>query len=81
MDFTTGGGGDAGVIDPTERGLPGVEVEAVQEGAVAGTGTTGPDGRFLISGLAQGEDLATAIARSELPRAVRRVLVAGAYPT
>ena len=55
VDFTTGGGGDAGVIDPTERGLPGVDVEAVQDGAVAGTGTTGPDGRFLISGLAQGD--------------------------
>jgi alpha-glucoside transport system permease protein len=55
VDFTTGGGGEAGVIDPTERGLPGVEVEAVQGGAVAGTGSTGPDGRFLISGLAQGE--------------------------
>ena len=55
VDFTTGGGGKAGVIDPTERGLPGVEVEAVQGGAVAGTASTGPDGRFLISGLAQGE--------------------------
>jgi alpha-glucoside transport system permease protein len=55
VDFTTGGGGEAGVIDPTERGLPGVEVEAVQGGAVAGTGSTGADGRFLISGLAQGE--------------------------
>jgi alpha-glucoside transport system permease protein len=55
VDFTTGGGGEAGVIDPTERGLPGVEVEAVQGGAVAGTASTGPDGRFLISGLAQGE--------------------------
>ncbi len=55
VDFTTGGGGKAGVIDPTERGLPGVEVEAVQGGSVAGTASTGPDGRFLISGLAQGE--------------------------
>ena len=55
VDFTTGGGGKAGVIDPTERGLPGVEVEAVQGGAVAGSASTGPDGRFLISGLAQGE--------------------------
>jgi alpha-glucoside transport system permease protein len=54
VDFTTGGGGEPGVIDPTEKGLPGVQVEAVQDDAVVGTASTGPDGRFVISGLAQG---------------------------
>ena len=55
VDFTTGGGGESGVIDATERGLPGVEIEALQGGAIVGTATTSPDGRFLISGLAQGD--------------------------
>jgi alpha-glucoside transport system permease protein len=48
VDFTTGGGGKSGIIDPTERGLPGVEVEAVLDGEVVGTGSTGPDGTFVI---------------------------------
>jgi alpha-glucoside transport system permease protein len=42
------------VIDPTERGLPGVEVQAVQEGSVVASATTQADGRFVIPGLAQG---------------------------
>jgi alpha-glucoside transport system permease protein len=55
VDFTTGGGGEAGVIDPTERGLPGVEVQAVQDGSVIASATTDTDGLFVILGLAQGE--------------------------
>ncbi len=55
VDFTTGGGGESGVIDPTEKGLPGVQIEAVQDDAVVGTGTSGPDGRFSIAGLTQGD--------------------------
>jgi alpha-glucoside transport system permease protein len=55
VDFTTGGGGSPGEVDPTEKGLPGVEVEAVTDGAVAGSASTGPDGRFSIDGLAQGD--------------------------
>jgi alpha-glucoside transport system permease protein len=55
VDFTTGGGGEPGVIDPTEKGLPGVQIEAVQDEAVVGTGTSGPDGRFSIAGLTQGD--------------------------
>jgi len=54
VDFTTGGGGESGVIDATERGLPGVEVEAVQNGAVVATASTGPDGTFDIP-VAQGD--------------------------
>jgi alpha-glucoside transport system permease protein len=55
VDFTTGGGGESGMIDPTEKGLPGVQIEAVQDDAVVGTGTSGPDGRFSIAGLTQGD--------------------------
>jgi alpha-glucoside transport system permease protein len=55
VDFATGGGGESGVVDPNEKGLPGVQVEAVQGDAVVGTATTGPDGRFVIAGLSQGD--------------------------
>jgi alpha-glucoside transport system permease protein len=43
------------MIDPTEKGLPGVQVEAVQGDAVVGSASTGPDGRFVIAGLAAGD--------------------------
>jgi len=55
LDFTVGGGGEKGSIDPTERGLPGVAVEAVQGTAVAGSASTDPSGRFAITGLSPGE--------------------------
>jgi alpha-glucoside transport system permease protein len=55
LDFTTGGGGEKGSIDPTEKGLPGVEVEAVRGTEVAGSATTDDTGRFAISGLAPGD--------------------------
>jgi len=48
VDFTTGGGGESGVIDSTERGLPGFDGEAVQNGAVVASTTTGLDGTFVI---------------------------------
>jgi alpha-glucoside transport system permease protein len=54
LDFTRGGGGQAGVVDPTERGLPGVDVEAVRGGDVVGTATTARDGSFTIDGLERG---------------------------
>ena len=55
LDFTTGGGGEKGSIDPTERGLPGVEVEAIQGTEIAGSASTDASGRFAISGLAPGD--------------------------
>jgi alpha-glucoside transport system permease protein len=55
VDFTTGGGGESGVVDPTEKGLPGLTVEAVQGDAVVGTATSGTDGRFAIGGLGPGD--------------------------
>jgi alpha-glucoside transport system permease protein len=55
LDFTRGGGGRPGVVDPSERGLPGVDVEAVREGDVAGSATTERDGSFTIDGLERGE--------------------------
>jgi alpha-glucoside transport system permease protein len=42
------------VIDPTEKGLPGVMVEAVQNGRIAGTATTDSSGRFAFPDLTGG---------------------------
>ena len=55
LDFTSGGGGEKGAIDTTEKGLPGVEVEALSGTDVAGSATTDAGGRFAISGLASGD--------------------------
>ena len=51
LDFTRGGGGAAGVIDDGERGLPGMAVEALRDGAVVGKTTTTADGRFSFPDL------------------------------
>jgi alpha-glucoside transport system permease protein len=54
LDFTTGGGGTSGKIDGTEKGLPGVEVQAINDEGVIGSATTDDGGRFEISGLGGG---------------------------
>ncbi|WP_245733617.1 ABC transporter permease subunit [Lentzea jiangxiensis] len=41
-------GGNAGKVDPVERGLPGIAVEAVRDGQVVARTTTGDDGRFTF---------------------------------
>jgi alpha-glucoside transport system permease protein len=46
LDFTPGGGGRTGQIDPAERGLPAVTVEALRDGKVVATATTDAAGRF-----------------------------------
>ncbi|MEV0582175.1 ABC transporter permease subunit [Nonomuraea sp. NPDC050310] len=51
FDFTPGGGGRNGEIDASEKGLPGVTVEAVQNGAVVATTTTADDGSFAFEGV------------------------------
>lgn len=48
-------GGRAGTVDPTERGLPGVAVEAVRDGQVVARTTTGDDGRFTFPDLGAGD--------------------------
>lgn len=56
FDFTKGGGGRPDVPEPTERGLPGITVEAVDaSGNVAGRAVTRADGTFSISGLTAGQ--------------------------
>lgn len=53
-DFTRGGGGRRGAIDPSETGLPGVKVEALFDGEVVAAATTGADGIFVLAGLRNG---------------------------
>jgi alpha-glucoside transport system permease protein len=54
LDFTTGGGGESGVIDPTEPGLPGVEVQALDDEEVVASATTDDRGAFVLSDLPEG---------------------------
>ncbi|MUL44167.1 ABC transporter permease subunit [Streptomonospora sp. PA3] len=55
VDFTRGGGGREGTIDPTEKGLPALRVEAVRDGEAVATATTGADGAFTLTGLEGGD--------------------------
>jgi alpha-glucoside transport system permease protein len=55
FDFTRGGGGTQNAIDPTEKGLPKIRVEAVQNGSVVADATTDDQGRFSLSGLGGGQ--------------------------
>ncbi|MFF4797687.1 carbohydrate ABC transporter permease [Streptomyces sp. NPDC001351] len=55
LDFTPGGGGKQGQVDPRESGLPEMKVEAVRDdGTTAGSTTTAADGSFRFSGLKSG---------------------------
>jgi alpha-glucoside transport system permease protein len=55
LDFSRGGGGERGVIDPSETGLPMIKVEALRDGEVVADAETGPDGAFVLSGLDPGD--------------------------
>lgn len=46
LDFAKGGGGTAGVIDPNEKGLPGVTVQVVRGGKVIASAKTDDTGAF-----------------------------------
>jgi ABC-type sugar transport system permease subunit len=48
FDFTKGGGGKPNVVDPTEAGLGGMNVEAVSGGKVVAKTTTAKDGTFAF---------------------------------
>jgi alpha-glucoside transport system permease protein len=51
LDFTRGGGGQQGVIDPGEPGLPEVTVQAMRGASVVASTTTDPAGRFWFTDL------------------------------
>ena len=54
-DFTRGGGGTPGVVDPGEMGLPDVVVEVLRHGEVIAQAHTDERGRFVVPELAGGE--------------------------
>src|SRR5690606_22308446 len=54
LDFTPGGGGEPGVVDDRESGLPGMKVEAVRDGKTVASTTTAADGSFRFTGLEGG---------------------------
>ncbi|WP_329408679.1 ABC transporter permease subunit [Streptomyces sp. NBC_00704] len=54
LDFTPGGGGEQGRVDPRESGLPGAAVEAVRDGRTVASTTTAADGSFSFTGLDAG---------------------------
>lgn len=54
LDFKRGGGGEPGVVDEGEMGLPGIVVVAVRDGRVVATTETGADGSFAFDRLEPG---------------------------
>ncbi|MFF3638349.1 ABC transporter permease subunit [Streptomyces sp. NPDC002250] len=54
LDFTPGGGGKQGRVDPEESGLPGMKVEALRDGRTVASTTSSADGSFRFTGLPEG---------------------------
>ncbi|MBY8345672.1 sugar ABC transporter permease [Streptomyces spinosirectus] len=57
LDFKLGGGGTKGQIDPGEKALKGVKVEAVKDGRTVASAKTGADGTFSLPDKADGAQL------------------------
>ncbi|MBD0736403.1 ABC transporter permease [Streptomyces sp. CBMA29] len=57
LDFRPGGTGKAGVIDPGEKALSGVKVQAVKDGKVVATAKSGKDGTYKLPKAAEGAQL------------------------
>jgi alpha-glucoside transport system permease protein len=54
LDFSRGGGGERGVVDEGESGLPGVALDAVRDGEVVASTTTADDGSYVFDDLEDG---------------------------
>ncbi|WP_274915442.1 carbohydrate ABC transporter permease [Streptomyces sp. WZ-12] len=57
LDFTRGGGGRPNVIDPGERALAGLTVQAVRGGRVVASAVTGAEGTYVLPAEAAGAQL------------------------
>ena len=57
LDFRLGGGGEKGAVDPGEKALKGVKVEAVKDGKVVASTSSGGDGTFSLPEAADGAQL------------------------
>ncbi|MEW2548333.1 sugar ABC transporter permease [Streptomyces sp. NPDC047002] len=67
LDFTLGGGGKPDVIDPGERGLRGLTVQAVKGGRVVATAKAAADGTFTLPRAADGAVLSLPAANFREP--------------
>lgn len=57
QDFTRGGGGSTNAVDPAESAFSGMRVEAVRDGRVVASATSGADGVFALPATADGARL------------------------
>ncbi|KPI19952.1 ABC-type transporter, integral membrane subunit [Actinobacteria bacterium OK074] len=57
LDFKLGGGGTKGKVDPGEKALKGVKVEAVKDGRTVASAKSGADGTFTLPASADGARL------------------------
>lgn len=57
LDFRLGGGGEKGAIDPREKAMEGIKVEAVKDGEVVASAKSGSDGTFALPAEADGAQL------------------------
>ncbi|MBA0049515.1 sugar ABC transporter permease [Streptomyces sp. AJS327] len=57
LDFVKGGASEHGVIDGGEKGLGGIEVQAVKDGKRVASATTAGDGTFTLPRAAEGAQL------------------------
>ncbi|MCZ7534343.1 MAG: ABC transporter permease subunit [Acidimicrobiia bacterium] len=58
LDFSKGGAGQPGVIDPNEVGLPDMAVRAIdRSGSAVSSAKTMPDGTFTLAGIPPGEQV------------------------
>ncbi|MBM9508860.1 carbohydrate ABC transporter permease [Actinacidiphila acididurans] len=57
LDFRPGGTGKPGVIDPGEKALSGVKVQAIKGGKVIASATSGKDGTYALPAKAAGAQL------------------------
>lgn len=57
LDFRPGGSGKPGVIDPGEKALSGVKVQAVKDGEVVASAKSGKDGTYTLPAEAAGAQL------------------------
>ncbi len=73
FDFVPGGGGQPGVVDPNERGLPGMKVQALAGGKVVASANADSDGTFTLSGLDSGTSYTVQLAASNFSAPYRGV--------
>ncbi|AXI77782.1 carbohydrate ABC transporter permease [Peterkaempfera bronchialis] len=57
LDFAPGGGGKPGRVDPGEKALSGIRIEAVKDGRVVAKATSAKDGTFTLPASAAGARL------------------------